>query len=259
MKKAWISAVLTLIFIASHSVAAQEASGSEESPQVQEGLDVQEASGSEESPQVQEELDVQDEPERVSSGSESTGNTAAGTVKTVTAPPVSSPGSAGRGNPVVNSPGSTGSVRIVLPPSSESMVLTINTDTNGNFEVSLDPPPGASAARSVPADPGPSGEAVRQAPGSTTTAARQAPPAKVIPKMPASNDRKHYTVQVGAFANMSGADRVFRTLSDAGFRPAHERCGDYNRVIIPDVPAADIPFLARQLGTTGIKEVWIRE
>ncbi|GHT72928.1 hypothetical protein FACS1894124_0430 [Spirochaetia bacterium] len=77
--------------------------------------------------------------------------------------------------------------------------------------------------------------------------------------MPAANDRKYYTVQVGAFASMSGANRVFRTVSDAGFRPAHERFGAYNRVIIPNVPAADIPFLARQLGAAGIKEVWIRE
>jgi cell division protein FtsN len=77
--------------------------------------------------------------------------------------------------------------------------------------------------------------------------------------MPASNDRGRYIVQVGSFVNRRGADQVFRTLTNAGLRPAYERFGRYNRVVIPNVPVGDIPFLARHLGAMGFKEIWIRK
>jgi rare lipoprotein A len=44
-----------------------------------------------------------------------------------------------------------------------------------------------------------------------------------------------------------------------GFRPAYERYEDYIRVVIPGVPAQDIPALARLIGRVGFTEALIRE
>jgi hypothetical protein len=44
-----------------------------------------------------------------------------------------------------------------------------------------------------------------------------------------------------------------------GFQPSYERYGDYIRVVIQNIPAADMPSVARLLGRVGFIEALIRE
>jgi cell division protein FtsN len=82
---------------------------------------------------------------------------------------------------------------------------------------------------------------------------------KVIPRLPAQGDRKLYKIQVGAFVNKTGADQLFTALQDAGFSPAHEKFGNWNRVVISGVRGSDVSDMTRRLGSVGVKTVWLRE
>jgi rare lipoprotein A len=70
---------------------------------------------------------------------------------------------------------------------------------------------------------------------------------------------KVYRVQVGSYKNTWHAREAFDRLTTVGFSPAYEGYGDYIRVVIPGVPAADIPSVARLLGRVGFTEALIRE
>jgi cell division protein FtsN len=82
---------------------------------------------------------------------------------------------------------------------------------------------------------------------------------KVLPRLPAQGDRKLYTIQVGAFVNKTGADQLFAELRNAGFSPAHEKFGNWNRVVISGVRGSDVSDMTRRLGSVGVKTVWLRE
>ncbi|MDR0710312.1 MAG: hypothetical protein LBF77_09625, partial [Spirochaetaceae bacterium] len=63
----------------------------------------------------------------------------------------------------------------------------------------------------------------------------------------------------GAFVNKRGADQLFAALQKAGFFPAHEKFGNWNRVVISGVRGFDVSDMTRRLGSVGIKTIWLRE
>jgi rare lipoprotein A len=83
--------------------------------------------------------------------------------------------------------------------------------------------------------------------------------ALIKPYMPNSDNGKVYRVQVGSYQNTWHAKEAFDRLTTVGFQPAYERYGDYIRVIVPGVPAGDMPAVARLLGRVGFTEALIRE
>jgi hypothetical protein len=83
--------------------------------------------------------------------------------------------------------------------------------------------------------------------------------ALIKPYMPNANNGKIYRVQVGAFLDMWHAKEAFDFLTTVGFKPAYERAGDYIRVVIPGIRAADMPTVARLIGKVGFREALIRE
>jgi rare lipoprotein A len=83
--------------------------------------------------------------------------------------------------------------------------------------------------------------------------------ALIRPYMPHPNNGKLYRVQVGSYRNTWHAKEAFDRLTTVGFHPAYERYQDYIRVVIPRIPAQDMPALARLLGRVGFMEALIRE
>jgi hypothetical protein len=83
--------------------------------------------------------------------------------------------------------------------------------------------------------------------------------ALIKPYMPNADNKKIYRVQVGSYQFTWHAIEAYDRLTTVGFRPAYERYGDYIRVVIPGVPAVDMPSVARLLGRVGFTEALIRE
>ncbi|MDR2376218.1 MAG: SPOR domain-containing protein [Treponema sp.] len=83
--------------------------------------------------------------------------------------------------------------------------------------------------------------------------------AVIRPYMPSADNGKIYRVQVGSYKNTWHAREAFDRLTTVGFSPSYEGYGDYIRVVISGVPAADIPSVARLLGRVGFTEALIRE
>jgi rare lipoprotein A len=83
--------------------------------------------------------------------------------------------------------------------------------------------------------------------------------ALIKPYMPNSDNTKTYRVQVGSYQFTWHAIEAFDRLTTVGFQPAYESYGDYIRVVIPGVPAMDMPSVARLLGRVGFTEALIRE
>jgi hypothetical protein len=79
-----------------------------------------------------------------------------------------------------------------------------------------------------------------------------------MPALPPAGSGQ-YRVQVGSFANEYGARQLYDALYRGGISPAYERYGDYVRVVIVGVNAADLPEYARRLGQLGVREIWIRK
>jgi hypothetical protein len=179
----------------------------------------------------------------------------------VSSPPVSSqsgdegpalfPGSA--------RPPTSGSAQVLLPPEADRVIIEINRESNGNLRLSIEnvsvplppnayPPNPSASSRSNVSDTPPS------APGNSA-----AVEVKVIPRLPARNDRKIYKIQVGAFINKIRANELFATLQNAGFSPVHEKFDSWNRVIISGISGSEVSAITRQLASAGIKTVWVRE
>ncbi|MDR2747657.1 MAG: septal ring lytic transglycosylase RlpA family protein [Treponema sp.] len=83
--------------------------------------------------------------------------------------------------------------------------------------------------------------------------------AVIRPYMPSADSGKIYRVQVGSYKNTWHAREAFDRLTTVGFSPSYEGYGDYIRVVISGVPAADMPSVARLLGRVGFTEALIRE
>jgi hypothetical protein len=104
----------------------------------------------------------------------------------------------------------------------------------------------------------------RSVSGAGTALPRPVPPSvplgvKVRPRMPDPRSGLVYRVQVGAYLKAGNAESSFNRLRAAGFSPAYERKGNYHRVIISGVRAADMRDVVRRLGSAGFSEVWLRE
>jgi hypothetical protein len=68
-----------------------------------------------------------------------------------------------------------------------------------------------------------------------------------------------YRLQVGAYAVERNAARTLNQLKEAGFSPKYERHGQYLRVVLSGVRAADVKGYAERIGRAGFAEVWCRE
>jgi rare lipoprotein A len=83
--------------------------------------------------------------------------------------------------------------------------------------------------------------------------------ALIKPFMPNADNGKVYRVQVGSYQNTWHAREAYDRLTTVGFKPAYESYSDYIRVVIPGIPARDMPAVARLLGRVGFTEALIRE
>jgi hypothetical protein len=64
---------------------------------------------------------------------------------------------------------------------------------------------------------------------------------------------------VGAYKLEENAVRALTRLKAAGLNPNYERSGEYLRVVLPGVRAADVNNYAEKIGLAGFGEVWCRE
>jgi cell division protein FtsN len=78
-----------------------------------------------------------------------------------------------------------------------------------------------------------------------------------MPNMPASGSG-FYCLQVGSYANGASAREMYDKLVRNGFAPVYENYQNYTRVVLPSINAADIPEIARRLGSIGVQEIWVR-
>ena len=85
-----------------------------------------------------------------------------------------------------------------------------------------------------------------------------APAARIVGGIPPSNSMRLYRIQVGAYSIPRNAVDAFTRLRNAGLNPAYEPNGDFYRVVLAGLRAADIPAIAQTLGNAGFREVIIR-
>jgi hypothetical protein len=76
---------------------------------------------------------------------------------------------------------------------------------------------------------------------------------------PAPRPGKVYRLQVGAFKVEGNAVRAFNRLQEAGFSPNYERCGQYLRVVLSGVRAAEVKGYTERIDRAGFNEIWYRE
>jgi cell division protein FtsN len=76
--------------------------------------------------------------------------------------------------------------------------------------------------------------------------------------MPAVPRGPFYRLQVGSFLEVKNAVNTLNRLRTAGFSPYYERYGNYYRVVILGVRAADVQGMVSRLGTIGFQEVLVR-
>ena len=86
-----------------------------------------------------------------------------------------------------------------------------------------------------------------------------APPAEIRGGLPPIESTKFYRLQVGAFKVPRNAVDAFEKLRSAGLDPAYEQNGEFYRVVLAKLRAAEIPSIAQTLGNTGFREAIIRE
>jgi len=127
------------------------------------------------------------------------------------------------------------------------------------------PQPGQLVEGAMPPDY-PSGPSVSFSPAPAPAPAVTAPPARqavggstVTPGLPDPNSNKKYRLQVGAFNSQNAAAQTFKSLQDAGFNPIYENSQNFYRIIIADVPAANVASTVQRLMSIGISQIWIRD
>jgi rare lipoprotein A len=86
-----------------------------------------------------------------------------------------------------------------------------------------------------------------------------APPAVIMGVVPPAGSTKLYRLQVGAYKVQRNAVDAFEKLKKNGLNPAYEQSGEFYRVILAGLSAADIPLIAQTLGNSGFREALIRE
>jgi hypothetical protein len=101
-------------------------------------------------------------------------------------------------------------------------------------------PPPCSAPRPDPAAPG-------------------ASPAAPRITGPAPRPGRVYRLQVGSYLVERNAARAFARLKEAGFSPNYEQHGQYLRVVLSGIRAADVRAYAERIALAGFGEIWCRE
>ena len=91
------------------------------------------------------------------------------------------------------------------------------------------------------------------------TSSLDAPAAKIIGNIPPAGSSRLYRVQVGAYKIPKNATDAFDKLKKAGFNPSYEQHGDYYRVVLAKLKAAEIQSIAQKLGNAGFHEAIIRD
>ena len=92
-----------------------------------------------------------------------------------------------------------------------------------------------------------------------TTVFYPAPAARILGGIPPAESLKSYRLQVGAFLVPRNAVDAFEKLKSVGLNPAYEQNGEYYRVVLAGLRAAEIPEIAQTLGNSGFREALIRE
>ncbi|MCL2381568.1 MAG: septal ring lytic transglycosylase RlpA family protein [Treponema sp.] len=85
------------------------------------------------------------------------------------------------------------------------------------------------------------------------------PPAYIRGTVPSPYSPNLYRLQVGSYRVPRNAVESFDRLRNLGLNPAYERHGDFYRVVLAGLRAADIPLVAHVLGNAGFREVLIRQ
>jgi hypothetical protein len=84
-------------------------------------------------------------------------------------------------------------------------------------------------------------------------------PGKIIGRIPDVSSTKLYQIQVGAFKNFQNAENVNLRLKKEGYSPVYEKYLDLTRVMITEIPAAQITRNLIKIKQMGFDEVIIRE
>jgi hypothetical protein len=87
----------------------------------------------------------------------------------------------------------------------------------------------------------------------------QAPAALIRGRIPEPGSANLYRLQVGSYSIPRNAVVSFERLRDSGLSPAYERYGNFYRVVLAGLRAADIPIIAQILGNAGFREAIIRQ
>lgn len=81
---------------------------------------------------------------------------------------------------------------------------------------------------------------------------------RLIPSITPERD-KVYRLQIGSYKIPRNAMDAFEKLRNAGLSPAYERSGDFYRVVLAGIRAADIDPVSLKIGAAGFSEALIRE
>jgi cell division protein FtsN len=82
---------------------------------------------------------------------------------------------------------------------------------------------------------------------------------QIIPGLPDPNSNRFYHLQVGAFVEQNVAIRTVQQIQAIGFYAGLEQIGNVYRVLVLDIPAANVYTAAVRLGAAGFRQVWVRE
>jgi rare lipoprotein A len=86
-----------------------------------------------------------------------------------------------------------------------------------------------------------------------------APAAVIRGGIPPADSNSLYRLQVGAFSVPRNAVDAFEKLKGLGLNPNYEQNGEFYRVVLTGLRAAEIPSVAQTLGNAGFREAIIRE
>jgi cell division septation protein DedD len=82
---------------------------------------------------------------------------------------------------------------------------------------------------------------------------------RIVPGLPDPRTGRYFKLQVGSFHVLDHAKNWAQYIRNAGFYVTEEQHGDLHRVVLVDIPAAQIHSMAQRLATAGVREIWIRE
>jgi rare lipoprotein A len=150
------------------------------------------------------------------------------------------------------------------PPTPAGMInqsiITINgaPGAQGGTDPKLPPGDTAPAGSNVPVTT-PAPVRVPASPAGSNAPADPAPVRAPASPAAVSVSGSLYRIQVGSFLDEGNAAVAFNRLQTAGFSPLYERYGNYHRVVLTGIGAADIEGAARRLRAAGFQDILIKE